>query len=338
MLQVAPWTQWLTWLLQVMPLFFIVGGYANAVSWQAAQRSGAGYGVWISGRLQRLVKPTVPLLIFWTALAIVGHRLGASDELIRVGSQFAMIPTWFLAVYVLVLVFAPATHTLLRRYGMSSFWGLVLGAVCVDAIGLGGAFPAIRWANYGLVWLAVHHLGYLWHDGRLAGPARALPWALAGFTVLIFLVTLACYPVSMISVPGEEESNSRPPTIALPALGALHGGLVLSLEERARRWLHGIRPWAATVLVNGSIMTLYLWHVSVLVLVVASPGGSAASAAAAANAAPVGRRGRSGSAALRDPAAAGGGARPLRAGRAHAWGASPPPGRACSAHRRAARA
>jgi hypothetical protein len=43
---------------------------------------------------------------------------------------------------------------------------------------------------------------------------------------------------------------------------------VLSFEERARRWLRSVRPWAATVLVNGSIMTLYLWHVSVLVLVV----------------------------------------------------------------------
>jgi hypothetical protein len=72
----------------------------------------------------------------------------------------------------------------------------------------------------------------------------------------------------MISVPGEEASNSRPPTIALLALGALHAGLVLAVEERARSWLRRIRPWAATVLVNGTIMTLYLWHVTVLVLVV----------------------------------------------------------------------
>jgi hypothetical protein len=86
--------------------------------------------------------------------------------------------------------------------------------------------------------------------------------------VLSFLVTVASYPVSMISVPGEEASNSRPPTIALLALGALHAGLVLAVEERARSWLRRIRPWAATVLVNGTIMTLYLWHVTALVLVV----------------------------------------------------------------------
>jgi hypothetical protein len=268
MLHVAPWTQWLTWVLQVMPLFFIVGGYANAISWEAAQRSGAGYGAWIAGRLQRLVRPTVPLLAAWTLLAVVAHRLGGSPELVRVGSQFALIPTWFLAVYVMVVVFAPGTHWLWRRFGMSSFWALALAAVIVDALGLAGGWSGVRWANYAFVWLAVHHLGYLWRDGRLAGPARSLPWALGGFTVLIFLVTVASYPVSMISVPGEEASNSRPPTIALLALGALHAGLVLALEDRARHWLRRLRPWAATVLVNGTIMTLYLWHVTVLVLVV----------------------------------------------------------------------
>ena len=31
MLHVSPWTQWLTWAFQVMPVFFIVGGYANAI-------------------------------------------------------------------------------------------------------------------------------------------------------------------------------------------------------------------------------------------------------------------------------------------------------------------
>lgn len=268
MLRVAPWSQWLTWVLQVMPLFFIVGGYSNAVSWESAQRSGAGYGTWIAGRLQRLVQPVVPLLIAWTLLAVVAHGLGVGPEVIRVGSQFALIPTWFLAVYMMVAVVAPVMHALWCRFGMASFWGLALGAVAVDALGIGGGLSGIRWANYGFVWLAVHQIGYMWRDGRLANPAQALGWALGGLAVLILLVGVASYPVSMISVPGQEASNSRPPTLALLALGAMHAGLVLAVEPRARRWLRRPRPWTATVLVNGTIMTLYLWHVTVLVLVV----------------------------------------------------------------------
>jgi hypothetical protein len=268
MLHLAPWTQWLTWAFQVMPLFFIVGGYSNGASWEAARRAGHGYGLWTATRLKRLVGPVVPLLIVWSLMAMIAHRLGVHPQTIKVGSQVALIPTWFLAVYVTVVVAAPATHWAWRRFGIASFWGLALGAVIVDAVAFTTDFPLLRWVNYTFVWLGVHQLGYLWRDGRIVGPARALPWAAGGLGLLIFLVAVASYPVSMITVPGQEVSNSRPPTLALLALGAFHGGLVLAVEAPVRRWLVRLRPWTATVLVNGTIMTLYLWHVTVMVLAV----------------------------------------------------------------------
>src|SRR3954463_2404845 len=43
-LQAAPASQWLTWVFQVMPVFFVVGGFANTASWTAAMRDGRGYG------------------------------------------------------------------------------------------------------------------------------------------------------------------------------------------------------------------------------------------------------------------------------------------------------
>jgi hypothetical protein len=63
-------------------------------------------------------------------------------------------------------------------------------------------------------------------------------------------------------------SNSRPPTLALLALGIFHLGLVLTLETPLRRWLKKLGPWTTTVLVNGTIMTLYLWHLTVMVLTI----------------------------------------------------------------------
>ncbi len=268
MLRVAPWSQWLTWLFQVMPLFFLVGGYANGVSWEATRRAGRGYDAWIAARLQRLVLPVVPLLVVWSALAVAGRWLAVPEAMIRIGSQVAFIPTWFLAVYVMVVVAAPATHWLWRRYGMVSFWVLAGGAVAVDALAFSTGWGLLRWANYAFVWLGVHHVGYLWRDGRIAGPARALLWAAGGLGVLVVLVTAASYPLSMITVPGEEMSNSRPPTLALLALGVFHAGLVLAAEAPARRWLQGGRTWTATVFVNGTIMTLYLWHATAMVLLV----------------------------------------------------------------------
>jgi hypothetical protein len=268
MLQFAPWTQWLTWAFQVMPLFFMVGGYANGVSWQSARRKGRGYHLWLSARLQRLLGPVVPLLLAWLLLAVGGNLAGVDPALLRLGSQAAFIPTWFLAVYIMVVVATPVTWRAWRRFGPGSFFILALCVLVVDAVSFGSNLPLLRWVNYAFVWLAVHQLGYLWRDRRILGPGQALLWSAAGLATLVFLVTTAGYPVSMITVPGEAVSNSRPPSLALLSLAVFHGGLVISLETPLRRWLKRPLPWALTVLVNGRIMTMYLWHVTVMILTI----------------------------------------------------------------------
>ncbi|MDH3816499.1 MAG: acyltransferase, partial [Acidobacteriota bacterium] len=54
----------------------------------------------------------------------------------------------------------------------------------------------------------------------------------------------------------------------LLALAAAQIGLVLMFEARVRRWLERRVPWAATILVNGMIMTVFLWHSTVMMLLV----------------------------------------------------------------------
>jgi len=276
MLHVAPWTQWLTWIFQVMPLFFVVGGYANAASWESSREAGSTYGTWLSRRLQRLVRPVAPFLLVWCALGFSARWLGLSRELVRDGSEVAFVPTWFLAVYVIVVVLAPAMYGIWRRFGLTSFWALVAGAAVVDAVTRGTDLDAVRWLNYVFVWLAIHQLGYAWRDGTFAEPKRAVSFALGGFAALVVLEGLASYPVSMVTVPGERVANSNPPTLALLALGVTHTGIVLALEAKVRPLLERLSVWAAAVSINEVIMTLYLWHATVMVLLVAIaelPGG-----------------------------------------------------------------
>lgn len=84
---------------------------------------------------------------------------------------------------------------------------------------------------------------------------------------MIFLTVIGPCPISMIGVPGAEITNSMPPTIALLALGMTHTGLVLALEPWGRKLLNNFDLWIATVLKNGMIMTVYLWHLTAFVLV-----------------------------------------------------------------------
>jgi len=268
MLALQPWTQWLTWLFQVMPVFFVVGGYANAASWEAARRSELPYREWLAARLHRLLGPVMPLLAVWTVSAAVAVALGVSQEIIRVGSQAALIPVWFLAVYAMVVLLAPLTHLFWRRFGIASFWMLAAGALAMDAARFGGGLVWLAWSNYLFIWLAVHQLGYCWRDGRLGGVAKSLPMALGAGALLLGMVCLGPYPRSMVGVPGDAVSNSLPPSLALLVLGILQTGLLLSLERPARRWLRQVTPWAATVLINGTIMSVYLWHLTTMAWII----------------------------------------------------------------------
>jgi len=72
--------------------------------------------------------------------------------------------------------------------------------------------------------------------------------------------------VAMAGSPGEGPSNSLPPKLTLAALGLVQFGVLLALERPMRRLLENPRLWTATVLINSMIMTLYLLHMSILLL------------------------------------------------------------------------
>jgi len=262
MLEHQQWTRWMTWAFQVMPVFFMVGGYSNGISWESARRHGRSYAEWLQLRLQRLVGPVLPLIAMWMLLAAGAQALGVHPDMVKVASQMALIPIWFLAVYVFVIVLVPVSHAAWKRFGFFSFAALALAAVVDDLLFFAADLQVVGWLNYAFVWLAVHQLGYAWRDGYLAGPRQGLAWVIAGGLMLIGLITLGPYPISMVSVPGQEVSNTLPPKIAMLALGIVQCGLLLSIEAPMRRWLARATPWTAVVLVNGMIMTVFLWHLT----------------------------------------------------------------------------
>ncbi|MEO8292820.1 MAG: acyltransferase family protein [Actinomycetota bacterium] len=50
LLEIDPGLQIITWIFQVMPLFFIVGGFTNSISWSSAQGRGTSYADWLRNR------------------------------------------------------------------------------------------------------------------------------------------------------------------------------------------------------------------------------------------------------------------------------------------------
>ncbi len=271
LLGLEPWSQWLTWGFQVMPIFFLVGGYSNGVSWQAQLRKAeAGqeglYRDWFASRVQRLISPVFPVLLLWAGLAFAMTMAGMDRDNVKMATQLALVPVWFLAVYLLVTALTPLTLKVWKRFGWKSFMGLVVCAWAIDYLTLIQSVPYLNFANFLFVWCGIHQLGYAWQEGRITFSV-ALELFAIGLAALVFLTVYGPYPIAMIGVPGAEITNSMPPTIALLALGVTQTGLVLILEPWGRKLLDNLSLWTATVLMNGMIMTVYLWHLTAFVLV-----------------------------------------------------------------------
>ncbi|MFK7977916.1 MAG: acyltransferase, partial [Halioglobus sp.] len=267
-LDVIPWTAWLSWVFQVMPIFFIVGGYSNAVSLESAKKKNLTYSQWLTGRLHRLLTPLLLLVVFWALLSLSLGLFGIPPETIALMSKVALVPTWFLAIYTMIVLLAPVTYAFWRRWGIASLLVYILMAALVDFAFFELELPALGWTNYFWVWLAVHHLGFAWHDGRLGRRLTLSVLAIGSFALLYLLIYFGPYPIAMAGSPGEAVSNTLPPKVTLVALGLFQFGLLLAIEKPMQRFLSKAAPWTLTIIINTMIMTVYLWHMTVLIFLI----------------------------------------------------------------------
>jgi peptidoglycan/LPS O-acetylase OafA/YrhL len=265
----VPWTRWLTWVFQVMPVFFIVGGFVNARSWSRAARGEHSWSGWTRRRCQRLLVPLFPLVAFWVLLTPVLLAAGLPREAVRLASQGAFAPIWFLGVYLLVIALVPMTWALHRRFAWKAVMAFIVAAAGVDVLVRAG-MPGAGAANMLVVWAGVHQIGYFWHDERLSERGIVgIGLMLIGTATLLALVTLGGYPVSMVAADAEVRSNVSPPSVALFVLALIQVGIVIAARRVLSGWLERPRVWAVVVILGSTTLTVYLWHMTAIILVAA---------------------------------------------------------------------
>lgn len=263
-LEVATWAQPLTWLFQVMPLFFLAAGFANHRSLSprpdGSRRSVAAY---LAGRVDRVLRPTLVFLAVWLVGAWVAIALGAPERALDAAGTAAAMPLWFLAIYLLLALLAPAQLAIHRRWPLLLPVALPVGVLALDRA-QGTGWAALAFLNYALVFGLCQELGFWYADGRLQRLPR-LAWV-AGAAAAVGLLLVATrwggYPVSMIGLPGQKVSNMMPPSVCVVLVALLQLSLLMLLRPALARWLRRPGPWAATVGVNLRIMTVFLWHLT----------------------------------------------------------------------------
>ncbi|QNI06974.1 acyltransferase [Mycobacterium kubicae] len=251
-----PALQPITWIVQVMPLFFLAGGAAGAYGW----RAGTPWGTWLFVRAQRLCRPALWYLAAWSAALLVVRMVLGAPSAADLGRECVAL-LWFLGVYLVALAFVPACARLRSGRAVTTVVGLLLVAtVAVDGIRFAVGTPESGVLNFLVVWLIPVVVGVA-YARQLITTRMALMSALVAFTGQLVLAVAGAYDVSLVVTGAERMSNVSPPTLLLALHCTWTSCAFVAVAGWVRRWAARPRVWQLVAVGNGGAMTLYLWHI-----------------------------------------------------------------------------
>jgi hypothetical protein len=258
------WLWPLTWLLQLVPLFFLAGGHANLLAWRAAREAGHGYGTYLVGRIGWLIRPVLAFVIAWLVIPLSLEMLAAPEAAITAFGRLIVQPLWLLGLYLLVVALTPAMHHLHRRLPLVTPLAL---ATCVVALSFVGGAVAGH-AGGVLVALLFGQLAFHYADGTLWRVPR---WALvagaaAAFGGLVALTTVGAQPKLQLAEP-TGYAAFVPSLTGVLLLGLVQTCLVALPRERGLRAVAASGPARVVTFVRAAPMTVYLGYLCAMLVV-----------------------------------------------------------------------
>lgn len=257
------WVWPLTWLLQLVPLFFLAGGHATLLAWRATRAAGAGYGTYLVDRIGWLIRPVLAFVIAWLVIPLSLELLEAPDESVTAFSRLIVQPLWLLGLYLLVVALQPVTSWLHERLPVVTPVVLVAGVVGLSFVGgslaahVGGVLVALLFAQLACLYAA----GTLWRVPR---------WLLVGVAVsafagLVVLTVFGAQPRLQLAEPTGYAAFA-PSLAGVLLIGVVQLCLVVLPREPALRAL-ATSPTARTVsVVRTAPMTVYLLYLCAMLV------------------------------------------------------------------------
>jgi Acyltransferase family len=251
--------QALTWVFQIMPLFFFAGVAAGVDVW----RPGDSWGNWLMRRCTRLYRPVFYYLAFWVSvLAILRYFL--PEHVYEPVAGISIQLLWFLGAYVLVLAAVPLLARITTPGRLVSAVVGTYGFVAViDLVRLNADAPA--WLGYlNLVaWLIPGMLGVAYRRRLLAGRA-ALMLGGVMLALNIALIWMGPYELSLVGIETQQLKNMTPPSLLLAGHAIMMCAFAIAAAPAITTIARRPRVWWLTAIGNSGAMTLYLWHIPAL--------------------------------------------------------------------------
>ncbi|MGV0811761.1 acyltransferase [Mycolicibacterium boenickei] len=251
--------QALTWVFQIMPLFFFAGVAASVQSWQP----GTSWGGWLLKRCTRLYRPVFYYLAFWTA-ALAALRFLLPEHVYEPIAGISIQLLWFLGAYVLVLAAVPLLSRITTTAQLATaVIGTYACIAIVDAIRINiDGYAALGYLNT-VVWLIPGVFGVAYRRNLLSSGA-ALKVGIGMLVVNLALLYFGPYELSLVGIETQQLKNMTPPSLLLAGHAIMMCAFAIAAAPAIGRWAQRPRVWWLTAIGNSGAMTLYLWHMPLL--------------------------------------------------------------------------
>jgi len=273
-LEEQPWFWLATWFGQIMPLFFVVGGFATATSLRSHRRRirdrATADRIFVHGRMLRLARPALPLFLFLAVVLVGATVAGVDPALLDAVATGIGSPLWFLCAYLICQLFAPLLLDRHERAPRATLLVLFAAVVVVDVVQFTipgvprdpAGMSLLGYLNLLFVWPLVQQLGYWYADGWFARRAwwQLLLIAAVCWAALVPLTAWGPYSLDMLT-------NLNPPTVPLVVLGLGQAALLQLLKTPLTALMRTRVARGIVYAVGSRLMTVYLWHLPLIIAV-----------------------------------------------------------------------
>ena len=259
----------ISWFTAGMSLFFFSMGFNNLIAWYSnVGRDGSQWN-YLVDRINTLLGPVLVWIFSSTIVLNILSRssnfpnyLTTSEDGIMPSIEFILWPLWLVSIYLVMVLFAPLTIFLHKKYPYATVLTLFTMTVLIDNIEFSLNFSYIKLFNYLFFWIAIHQLGYFYADGKIqevnVNVFRYLTVFSYGY--LFYQISVSNKYLSLASYRLSSLNNEDPPTTLylVASIGLI--SLAFTLKNLIEKMLSNQKIWLLISHIHANIYTIYLWH------------------------------------------------------------------------------
>ena len=266
----------ISWFTAGFALFFFSMGFNNLIAWYSnVGRDGSQWN-YLVDRINSILGPTIVWVITSSIFLNILVRtvtypkfLTTSEDGLVSSIEFVLWPLWLVAIYLVLVLFAPLTIYLHKKYPYISLGILVIITMFIDAVNLPINFSYLKVLNYLFFWLTIHQFGYFYADGKvqLINKNIFTFTSIISFGYLFYKLSFSNEYLSMVSYRLTSISNEDPPTtlFLITSVGLI--SFFLSLRFKIENFFTNDKKWLIFSHIHSNIYTLFFWHLVILFIV-----------------------------------------------------------------------